>query len=113
MARNYTNNKKPTISSIASNSSWQKILGLGTALFITFFWIFPATLRTILSQLRISTESPIQNASNQQLASGMNSLIEHISSFFIAGIKGAGCVLALICILLAIRNYFFPRNDHT
>lgn len=110
MAKQYTNNKKPSISNIANNSSWQKMLGLGTALFITFFWIFPAVLTTILRPLN-NTPNATQNANTQHLASGMNSLIEYMSSLVIVGIKGVGCVFALICILFAIRNYFSLRNE--
>lgn len=104
-------NKNPSLSDVANKLSWQRMLGLATVFFITFFWAFPAVFTIIISSFKNNTANPTQNASTQQFASGMNSLIEHLLSLFFLGLKGVGVILAFVCVLFAIRNYF--RNGRT
>lgn len=96
-SRNYKNREIPDAASseslhITNISTWRAYILLGSLLFMIFYWVVPAWLNHELSTLHHGSVRPIA---------------ETLFMRRIYWIQLAGIALGSICIVFAIRNYFF------
>lgn len=99
-SRDQKNRKAPDAPSsegspIANPLSWRRYIFLGFMLFMIFYCLIPVWLNHELSTLQNGTTRPIA---------------ETLFMRRIYWIKLAGIALGSICIVFAIRNYFFMRS---